>query len=1214
MVDNTLKKTEDLTKAFVALEKAMKSVEKSEKKTLADIDRKAQLAQKSTNDLTKSFETFNKVIEGSSASVFSQTLKDLPNYTKGISKLTSSYTKYNQEASKATDMLKTMGISFNKTVKELESKSSNIAKTMSELVDSANKFSSIRDTMASIPQKLKAIQDSMGALGKTKIKVGSIDKLTSLVDGLKGKISDVDFENIQGKVEKLGKGEGVKDLAEEIEKTLGNIKITSPIFGGEAIGKKAVEDINKELKTIGSSNPADDLATSFLAGIKEMRKDNNFSKLLGDNEKELADFEKAIKAPGATMEDTIKRMEELNNKLGPSFSNFFENFNKSSASASEALDEVNEGFEQLNDKFKKGYKLTFFTDEAVAQFQGVLSQMSANAFSIQANNIIPDDQLLKASEMQKALKDLVSLNEENKKIQQSLNSDQKLSEEQIAQITKDQEKNVKAIQKQVRYMKDLEKESESYSKNIMEASESGFGGREADGLRDKLFNISGSLKKIGVDMGTDSTIGKGLGGLGDLAGKFGGKLSALAFPIGVISGAISLGKMLLNIEGRYAKMSMEIVNTGALMGTSAKDVGAAMDNLNLKATNLSGLMEASMGGKEFALARGEILEVVNALNEAGMPARNLKESMAGVKTTAEGAGDAFVGASSMVAKFSYNLGISKGQVAGMMGEMSYEFGNSLGGINDVFTEMTASAAASNMSTNRFLATVQTATSGLALYEDQVSQVAKLIGKLGKDTNLTGGDMAKIAKNVMAFGENIGAVNLSISTMSETEREALQGSVDKDIAEAQKRVDELKKQGPGKKQELGRAEAELTNKKQFKADLTAGKDYQAAGNATFMSTEVKAQMMAKNVATIMDTLKSGGRGAMEQASNKFGIDPEVIKTMMGRGLSPQEIAQELTAKIGDPKDQQEKALAMDEKAGGARQKLLEAAKDTVAILTGKIAPRLYKLLAVVIGISGISAFSKLKEGGDLSGIADKLSSLGKTSVGDTAKSAWKGAKDIGGMNVGDAFNAAKTSSRGLVNSTVGAMLAMGFMEASLENVAAMIEDPLAFGNDMIEKYDARSLAEKLKHPIDTVTAWSLKFGDTIMDWLDVGGEKEAKKMMDDADKKLADKKADRLKTKKIENAISNKSAGNDIATKAIASKLGLDNANLGTPTPTGIADTTGLGDILSQNLAKPAAGDVNNNSNTNSNSNMNNVYNIYGGNKDEIVKVINETVYKLGIQR
>ena len=1258
MADNSIKKTEDLSKAFIELEKTLEEVGKTEKKTLDSIDRKAQKAQKSTDDLTESFEKFNKVIKGTSAKGLSETLTDMPNYIKGISKLTSSYSKFTQEAGRTSDMLKTMGISFNKTMKDLESKSGTVSKSMSALVSNANKFASVKDNLASIPKQLKKIQDAMGV--SPDIKVGSLEKLTSLVDKLEDKLSAVDFKSIKGNLEKIGSGEEADSIVKNIQDKLKNVKITSPIIDGEEIAKKAVEEISKGLTGLGNISPGDDLIDTFLSSLKELSSDASFSKVMDQYKAEIKDFQDTLAKPGATYEEVSNKMISITGKLDSSMSGFFENFNKKASILEDEQKIIIKQQEELSDRFKEGYKLTFFTDEAISQFQGVLSQMSANAYTIQANNIIPDDQLLKAKEMQQALRNLVSLNEENKKIQEALSSEEVISAEALAEIVKSQKENVKAMQIQVRHMKDLEKTSESYAKHIIEASESGFGQREADGFRDKLFGISGSLKKMGGDMGTNSAMGNGLSGLGDLAGKFGGKLSMLAFPLGVLSGVVSLGKMLIDIQSKYAGMGKEIINTGALMGMSSAEVGDAMDDLDLKATNLAGNLSVKNLGGGFALTRAEITGVVSALNEAGLKTVNLKSQMKDVATSAGNADNAFAAATEEVSIFAFNLGISKGQVAGLFGDMAFKFGSTMGSLKDSFTEITAAAQGSGMTTNRFLATVQTATAGMALYENQVRDVAKMVSSLGKNTNLTGEDIGVVSKNVSEFARNEKGLILSLTQMSDAQHKGLLETIELDKKAIKEKIKGLEAKGEGASKQ-----ANLL-KKQLELNETFGKEVQlddegnmkdvgnAAYDVRFQSPEVQAKLFSvaleKTLSLIGDNKMSANRIATQSQ-----IDPKVIELAIGKGLSPDDIAKKYSTPIGDPKEQQLAAEVLSKKSTNVNQNIIDATSETGVILTGMVAPLLEKILYAVGALAGISILTKLWK----SGIADKLDKIvrgggGAAGAAGGAAGAAGGAAGAAGGAAGAAGGAAKAMSSAEMAGGAAAKTGMfskvgDFFKDKASKIAGAVAEKAAPATELAGKAvggvggTAKGVLGGAK-----IAGGAMKGAKNVLGFLKVvpllgtiiGAGLLAKDAYDIVSKVANGEevgKGDMLKlgmsaltmvpavgtVAAVANLGMDLSGGYDALNKSASDipKPGEALADKGVPKPgASLADGTGLADdapsaseatarslaLYKQQAAAmaTAGGKVTNNNN----------FNINGGDKDEIVKIILETLQKYGNQR
>ena len=1109
MADNNVKKINQIAKNLENLTKHLRDTDNTQKRTFNNIDSNAKKASKTTKELTKNFENFDKVLSGITSQEFTKSLKDMPNYIKGVSKLTSSYTKYTREVGRTNEMFKTLGISFNKTMHDLEGKSKNVANAMSDLMNRANKFANIKDNISGIPKKLKEIQDAMG--DSPEIKVGSIEKLNSLVDNLEGKVSKVDFDDIKKSLSKIGKGEEISDVTKEIQDKLNNVKIEPLIIGGEETGKQLVNEISTELNKMGNLAPGDSLIDTFRESIKELSKDDSFKQVVENNKEAIDEFEKILKKPGVTYTEVSDKMMQINSALKESMNGFFENFRKDAANLENDQNLIIKKQEELSDKFKKGYQLTFLTEEAISQFQGVMAQLSADTLDLQANNIIPDEQLLKTGEMEKALKKLVQLNEENKEIQQDLSVPEEKRKKTIEQIKQAEQKNISAIKDQIRYMKDLEKSSEGYAKNLIAGAEKGFGEDKAEGFSNELFKINGYLQKTGNSLGENSLIGKGLKSLGGLAGSFGGKLKQLAFPVGLITGAISLTKFLLKVESQYAKMSQEIVGTGALMTTSAKDMGSALDSLNIKASNMEGLLAAAMGSKDLALARGEILDVVNTLNSAGIPAKKLKEQMKGVATTAAEAKNEFLGAAAQVTTFSYNLGISKGQVAGMIGEMGHEFGSTMGSVKDTFANITASAQASDMSTNRFLATVQTTTAGMSFYEEQVSDVAKIMGHLSKTTNMSGTDLEKFGKAMGGMSESTDQAMKGLAMMQAMGGKAsLSGLADK-VTKSMAGLDEkiAKARSRGDTDTVKTLEAQKRNSEELRSALQSGDLPKAAYMMKMASGDVKKALTAGQLEFVAKA-SGGDRMVGEKLAGSFGNElKDFYNTMQAKGITVSQLQTDPEI-VGKFDEQRDAAKEADKKAGDVRNKTLVAAQETATILGGKILPLLYGMTAMMAAGGGLSGLIKLFKGGGLfgkggvgGGLLDKLSGMGKMGAGTAIRQGAGGMlRGIGGMAKG---------ARGLLNTAGGGVAAFGLLTSSLENVWTMISDgPEKFEKDLKDKYDARSFAEKLMHPIDTLTTLGHKVGDWMLDTFNLGGmDKDVKEGFDKKDKELKDKKAKML---------------------------------------------------------------------------------------------------------
>jgi len=933
MADKLGSQADKIVGALKDFEKTLDSTDKKSSAVFKKYDKNVKKSKKNTDDLADSFKTFRKVMEGVTTKGFSETMNDMPNYIKGVSKLTSSFSSYTKEVEKTSSMMSTMGITYSKAMKELDAKSMGVSKSMGNLVNKANKLASLKDSLIDVPKKLKEIQDSMG--DTPAIDTKNVKQLSDMLGTVKGSISEVDFEELQGKIEKLGSGVDTAELAKNIQEKLNGVELSPNLGDGAGAAKAGIDAISTEINKLQNLKPGDALLNEFLSSMQEMRKDASLSDVLGKHEAEIAEFEAALASPEITYQEVVDRITDLNEKLGGSMGDFFEGFEKDASEFAANVTSMRKENEELADSMRNGYNLTFHTDEAVAEFQGALADLSAKAYMIQARNIIPDEQLMKTKELQEGMRELRDLNEENRLLANKIASSEGKSAEEIEQMKSDQTKLNRKIKDQVNSLRKIEKLSSKYADNMLKGSEAGFGEEKANEFGGKLERISGSIGKMGSSMGADSKVGKGLEYLSKAAGRFGGKLKGLGFPIALVTGAVAATKALLKMETQFHAMNKEALNTGAMSNVTG-DVTSAFKDLNSKLNNTRGLMSASFGGNEFALGREDIVGMTNALREGGVQISNLKKGMEGVHTTAAAVSNEYLNAANMVTTFATELGVAPGAIAQSIGEMTYDYNENLGSIRDTYSEIAEASKNSGMSQTRFLASVQTATAGLSIYEDQVGAVAKIIGSLGKDESISAKAAGDMAKNMTEFANNTQNVAVAFSHMGDKQKEAMKATVAAD-------VERLKKAAAGgdknAEKELKIREAWLNKAKKDIWDIN-----QASG-VSMLGADAQAQVFAAAISKA-GNLSKGADGqvqleAFKKIGESMGLDPMTMKEMYKAGGGDIEAISELILKAGvdaskKQGDFQKQSLAAQKKqvmTGDPRNKLIDSIKNELVNYTG-----------------------------------------------------------------------------------------------------------------------------------------------------------------------------------------------------------------------------------------------------------------------------------------
>lgn len=1105
MAEELLKKIEEADKRTKKLESDFKKLKSSGEDSFGSVSKKVKKTKSDIDSLNKSFERFLEIAEGTSAVDFATTASEIPNYTRGVTKMTASHRKYNREASITKEMLNSLGVSYNKTMVELEKKSGRVQKAMSGLLDNANQAAAFRDSLATLPKVLKQIQDAMGKTPE--FKIGSVVKLTDMVDNLEGAISDVDFKYLKGQIEKISKGDDFSTLSRNIKDKLENINIEPNIDGKDSV-KKLVKDIGNELGKSRGLSQGDVLLGGLYKEIKELRKNTEFSDLMEKNKDEIDSLVEAMKAPGVTYESITDRILSLNNKLGGSFDSFFNNYMSGASELEKEQDTLTRKQEEFSDKMRKGYSFAHFTDESVAQFESSLAQMSAFAYDIQARNIIPDDQLLNSREMLESLRMIRSLNAENNVLENELLNSEGKTKEEIAEILDKQTKTTDQIKSQVRYMHELEKSSQEYATNVLAGADSGFDDGNAKRLSGEFYKMSGYLGKLGGELNPEGTMSKGLTKLGGLAGRFGSALKSIAFPIGLITGAFSLTKMLINLESEVKAMNKQFNKTGLLVGVSADNMSSAIGDFNSKANNFAGNLSAAAGGDDLAMGREQIVGIVDALNEAGIPSRNLAKQMKGVSGTAAEAKNELLGASTMVTVFSTNLGVETGVVTGMIGEWAQAYGTSMGKVKDTFTDITNAATSSNMSTNRFLATVQTATAGMSLYEDQVADVAKILSSLSRTTGMSESGLIKYGKAMSSMANDTNAAAKGLAIMRSQDPKAFEKLSDAATKSLVKIEEDLKKaKASGDMSAINQLEGKKKQTNQFKENIGRGDVFNAGANLKFLSEDLVDAITLSQVKFIEE--KGGtGQGVKESVAESIGPELKTLYVEMTRlGLNSKKI-EDIKAGKGDRGDikkyeELKKITVANNKATeNPREKIVEATQNTFKALIGGVIPLLTMISAAVMAGGGLKAMSDIfknfkngaaNKGGWSGGLKNVMggggieipTTGGINSGGKPTGSKQTGSKtsDVGQKIGGGAVAGAGAISAGAAVATAAVAAAVWLFINGITSTAIDIftNGYESVSKDLKQKYNERTFWEKVFSPIDSIFALIDNFQDNAAEF-------------------------------------------------------------------------------------------------------------------------------------
>jgi len=497
---------------------------------------------------------------------------------------------------------------------------------------------------------------------------------------------------------------------------------------------------------------------------------------------------------------------------------------------------------------------------------------------------------------------------------------------------------------------------------------------------DKLLKAKSVLGTLGKDLPMLKGLFDKLGAVAGGAAKAVGKI---AIPLAVFSELGALIKKIAEVQAKVAGMYQELYDTGVFIGTSAETVGKKMTTSLADATNLIGLTKAATGfGSEMALSRDEIVGMVKALDQGGMAARTLESQMKNISTTSAAASNSLLGAANIVKTFSMNLGVSDATMGELMGNMAFEFNTTMGGMKDVFTDITNAAQQSGMSTNKFLGIVQTTTAGVALFEDQIKSTAKTISALGRNTSLSGNQIEDLAKNAQGLSQDMMQSVTAFAMIGKGKmKEMAAPAADrlKTIKEAgtkiQEKIDVILAKGKpstADKEQLAELKKSLASN-QYSATmqgkmvdaLNSGSATQAGALVEFADTGTKLELLA-NLAKKGYDMSAGDALVFRTIATKLGVSSKQQGLLLASGGKiTDEIKKsvEESSKGADDgaktfEDFQKQAIEAQKQTGAAQVKLLQGISDRLNQILGGWGALLQGVLSIVGTLYGIMKIAPL----------------------------------------------------------------------------------------------------------------------------------------------------------------------------------------------------------------------------------------------------------------
>lgn len=210
-------------------------------------------------------------------------------------------------------------------------------------------------------------------------------------------------------------------------------------------------------------------------------------------------------------------------------------------------------------------------------------------------------------------------------------------------------------------------------------------------------------------------------------------IAAVAAPLAALVGVLGAA---YGQTKELNKAIMESVSTVDILGENTqaiKAMGAEYGALNFRLKMLRRVTVDT--AYDFRMSKEEVSGYIGALNEAGLTVREFRSVAQGATNDMQ----AYTDVTRTAILASQGLGISSSETAELMGRWHRDFGSNLTEIQGAFGMIYGEAAKSGMAVKDFFAAINTASSGMALYNFRLSDSVGLFNDMVK---ILGEDLAK----------------------------------------------------------------------------------------------------------------------------------------------------------------------------------------------------------------------------------------------------------------------------------------------------------------------------------------------------------------------------------------------------------------------------------------------------------------------------------------
>jgi hypothetical protein len=323
---------------------------------------------------------------------------------------------------------------------------------------------------------------------------------------------------------------------------------------------------------------------------------------------------------------------------------------------------------------------------------------------------------------------------------------------------------------------------------------------QAKAAEEFATKMKGGAQIVGKMPGLVGTLGKAMGALGGVVGSV-SKL--FAGPVGwaalaataIVSVAMKIDSFVKDANKRFAAIRGPDIFT--------KDVGQQMTDFNLAITDIASNLHDG-------LKADEVYAFAASIAQSGKRLQDLSNSFYSFRDVV-----------SIAAKASKVLGIDIQRTGDVMSKFSIDYEMDIKQIDQAFVQVAFDAGRSGISTEKFLAAVENASSGLAFYGVFVRGASKAIADLTKSQVVGATDAGSTVTDLMQKFKNMSITEQAtlVTFMSKGGQAAkdmyasIKKQYDEQIATVSKNIVELKLKGGNEKEieTLQNKQAELQRK-------------------------------------------------------------------------------------------------------------------------------------------------------------------------------------------------------------------------------------------------------------------------------------------------------------------------------------------------------------------------------------------------------------------